>query len=143
MAGLLFAAVLALRLGYGEPGDGYSMFFALPVALLAVTFGVRGGFVGALTAVVLMTVWVVHDEVHLGALAWGARVVPTATLGGALAAAGPLLVCMAISVVGWYLTDAGGHGTPSGALRVGALGWLAGKRSIASFRQADFRMSFG
>ena len=25
----------------------------------------------------------------------------------------------------------------------GALGWLAGKRSIASFRQADFRMSFG
>jgi hypothetical protein len=25
----------------------------------------------------------------------------------------------------------------------GALGWLAGKRTIASFRQADFRMSFG
>lgn len=25
----------------------------------------------------------------------------------------------------------------------GALGWLAGKRSLASFRQADFRMSFG
>src|ERR1700712_1202555 len=25
----------------------------------------------------------------------------------------------------------------------GALGWLAGKRSIASFRQADFTMSFG
>ena len=25
----------------------------------------------------------------------------------------------------------------------GALGWLAGKRSIASFRQADFQMSFG
>ena len=51
--------------------------------------------------------------------------VPTATLGGALAAAGPLLVCMALAVVGWFLTDAGGHGTPSGALRVGALGWLA------------------
>jgi acetoacetate decarboxylase len=25
----------------------------------------------------------------------------------------------------------------------GALGWLAGKRTLASFRQADFRMSFG
>ncbi|KAA1427253.1 cell division protein PerM [Nocardioides antri] len=50
--------------------------------------------------------------------------VPTATLGGALAAAGPLLVCMAVAVVGWFLTDAGSHGTPSGALRVGALGWL-------------------
>lgn len=50
--------------------------------------------------------------------------VPTATIGGALAAAGPLLVCLAVAVVGWFLTDAGGHGTPSGALRVGALGWL-------------------
>jgi hypothetical protein len=50
--------------------------------------------------------------------------VPTATLGGALAAAGPLVVCLAVAVVGWFLTDAGGHGTPSGALRVGALGWL-------------------
>uniref|UniRef100_UPI0016032442 cell division protein PerM n=1 Tax=Nocardioides stalactiti TaxID=2755356 RepID=UPI0016032442 len=51
--------------------------------------------------------------------------VATATLGGALAAAGPLLVCLALAVVGWFLTDAGGHGTPSGALRIGALSWLA------------------
>jgi hypothetical protein len=58
--------------------------------------------------------------------------VPTATLGGALAAAGPLLVCMAIAVVGWFLTDAGGHGTPSGALRVGALSWLAAHGSGVS-----------
>ena len=50
--------------------------------------------------------------------------VPTATIGGALAAGGPLLVCMAVAVVGWFVTDAGGHGTPSGALRVGAFGWL-------------------
>ncbi len=32
---------------------------------------------------------------------------------------------MAVAVIGWFLSDAGGHGTPSGALRVGALGWLA------------------
>ena len=25
----------------------------------------------------------------------------------------------------------------------GPLGWLAGKQSVASFRQADFTMSFG
>lgn len=50
--------------------------------------------------------------------------VPTATLGGAVAATAPLLVWMAVAVVGWFLTDAGGHGSPSGALRVGALGWL-------------------
>ncbi len=58
--------------------------------------------------------------------------VPTATLGGALAAAGPLLVFMAVAVVGWFLTDAGGHGTPSGALRVGALGWLVAHGSGVS-----------
>ena len=50
--------------------------------------------------------------------------VPTATIGGAIAAGGPLLVCLALAVVGWFLTDAGGAGSPSGALRVGAHGWL-------------------
>jgi hypothetical protein len=39
---------------------------------------------------------------------------------------------MAVAVVGWFLTDAGGHGTPSGALRVGALGWLAAHGSGVS-----------
>ncbi len=50
--------------------------------------------------------------------------VPTASIGGIVAAGAPLLVCMAIAVVGWFLTDAGGEGAPSGALRVGAHGWL-------------------
>jgi hypothetical protein len=49
-----------------------------------------------------------------------------AALGGIAAAASTLVVCMAVGVVGWFLTDAGAHGTPTGALRVGALGWLAG-----------------
>jgi hypothetical protein len=47
-----------------------------------------------------------------------------AGLAGAGAAAGTLLVCLAAGVVGWFLTDAGAHGTPSDGLRVGALGWL-------------------
>ncbi|MCL2543713.1 MAG: DUF6350 family protein [Nocardioidaceae bacterium] len=50
--------------------------------------------------------------------------VPTAVIGGAVAALGPLLVALAAGVVGWFLTDAGGEGTPRGALRVGALAWL-------------------
>jgi hypothetical protein len=49
-----------------------------------------------------------------------------AALDGILAALSTLVVCLAIGVVGWFLTDAGAHGTPSGALRIGALGWLAG-----------------
>jgi hypothetical protein len=52
-----------------------------------------------------------------------------ATFGGIAAAAVTLAVCLVVGVVGWFLTDAGAHGTPTGALRVGALGWLAGHGS--------------
>lgn len=47
-----------------------------------------------------------------------------AVLGGAAAALSTLLVCLAAGVVGWFLADAGAHGTPRDGLRVGALGWL-------------------
>lgn len=58
--------------------------------------------------------------------------VPSAVLGGITAAGGPLLVLMAVALVGWFVTDAGSHGTPSGALRVGALGWLAAHGSTVT-----------
>ncbi len=47
-----------------------------------------------------------------------------ATLGGASAAMATLMICLAVGVVGWFLADAGAHGTPRDGLRVGALGWL-------------------
>jgi hypothetical protein len=47
-----------------------------------------------------------------------------AVLGGVAAAGATLLVCLAAGVVGWFLADAGAHGTPRGGLRAGALGWL-------------------
>lgn len=50
--------------------------------------------------------------------------VPVALLGGAAAAGAVLLVCLALGVVGWFLADAGAHGTPRDGMRVGALGWL-------------------
>ena len=40
---------------------------------------------------------------------------------GVAAALAPLLVLAAVGVVGWFLTDAGAHGTPRDGLRVGAL----------------------
>ncbi len=48
-----------------------------------------------------------------------------AALAGAAAAGAVLLVCLALGVVGWFLSDAGAHGTPRDGMRVGALGWLA------------------
>lgn len=52
-----------------------------------------------------------------------------ATLGGALAALAPLLLCLATGVVGWFAADAGSHGTPRDGMRVGALAWLAAHAS--------------
>jgi hypothetical protein len=43
---------------------------------------------------------------------------------GAVAAASTLVVCLALGVAGWFLTDAGTHGTPRDGLWVGALAWL-------------------
>ena len=52
-----------------------------------------------------------------------------ATLGGVLAAGSTLVVCLAVGVVGWFLSDAGSHGEPRDGLVVGALGWLMGHGS--------------
>ena len=52
-----------------------------------------------------------------------------ATLGGAFAALGPLVVLLAVGVIGWFLTDAGVHGAPRDGMRMGALAWLAGHGS--------------
>jgi hypothetical protein len=45
-------------------------------------------------------------------------------LGGASAAATTLLLSLGVAITGWYLADAGSHGEPHDALRVGALAWL-------------------
>ena len=57
-----------------------------------------------------------------------------AALGGIGAAATTLLVCLGIAVVGWFLTDAGAHGTPRDGLRVGALAWLVAHGSGVTVR---------
>jgi hypothetical protein len=49
-----------------------------------------------------------------------------AVLGGVAAAASTLVVCLAVGVVGWFLTDAGAHGAPRDGLRAGAVAWLMG-----------------
>ncbi|WP_210440089.1 cell division protein PerM [Nocardioides xinjiangensis] len=52
-----------------------------------------------------------------------------ATLGGVLAALGPLVVLLAVGVIGWFASDAGVHGAPRDGMRVAALAWLAGHGS--------------
>jgi hypothetical protein len=48
----------------------------------------------------------------------------SAAVAGALASSAVLLGCMALGLVGWFASDAGGHGDTRDAIRVGADGWL-------------------
>jgi hypothetical protein len=52
------------------------------------------------------------------------------------AAVATLVGCLVVGVVGWFLTDAGAHGTPRDGLRVGALAWLVAHGSGITVRGA-------
>lgn len=47
-----------------------------------------------------------------------------AGLAGAAAAGSVLVICMAVALVGWFVSDGGTHGDTRDALRVGADAWL-------------------
>jgi len=81
VAGALYAAVFALRVFDGTPVDAYSMLYALPVALVAVTSGLWAGATAGLFAVGLTVYWAVVQDVHLTPSGWASRVLPLVLLG--------------------------------------------------------------
>ena len=81
VAGILYAAVLSLRLLHGTPADAYSMLYALPVALVASTFGLRAGTVAGLVAVGLTVLWAVVQDASITPTGWAARILPLLLVG--------------------------------------------------------------
>lgn len=77
----LFAGVLTVRLLAGGPADAFSLMYALPVALLASAFGLRGGLVAGMVAVGLIVIWAESEHVSLTAAGWASRVIPILLLG--------------------------------------------------------------
>src|SRR6187402_663616 len=69
VAGILFAAVLSLRLSSGTPVDAYSMLYALPVGVVAVG---------------LTVLWAVTQDIPLTPTGWASRVMPLLLLGALL-----------------------------------------------------------
>jgi hypothetical protein len=59
----------------------------------------------------------------------GRPLATSAAVGGGVAAAIGLVVCMSAALTGWFLADAGAHGQTTDALRVGADAWLLGHGS--------------
>lgn len=80
-AGALFAVVLALMFAVSDPVQAAGVLFVIPVALLALADGRRGGAAGAVVATVLLAVWVLADDPGLTVLGWVSRVTSFATIG--------------------------------------------------------------
>jgi hypothetical protein len=84
VATLLYAGVFALRMVEDAVEAPITLLFCLPIALLAVAFGLRVGLGAGVLGVSLLAVWVMVDSVSLSALGWATRVVPLVLLGGLL-----------------------------------------------------------
>jgi hypothetical protein len=81
VAGALFLAILTFRMLVGDAEDAYSMFYALPVALVATSFGMRSGAAAGAVAIGLIVLWAVARHVSLTPTGWGSRAVPILLLG--------------------------------------------------------------
>lgn len=83
-AAFLFAGVFGLRLAITSPTEAIVLLFALPIALLAVSFDERAGLAAAAFSLALMWLWSSLRDVEIGALTYLARGVTFIVLGGLL-----------------------------------------------------------
>jgi hypothetical protein len=73
-AAVLFAAVTATHVAVNGTGQAVDILYALPIALLAMSFGLRGGLVGAATGFALFAVVEVsHGVGDIDATGWITR----------------------------------------------------------------------
>lgn len=82
VAALLFVVVTGLRLSLDNVADGYSLLYVLPIALVALRFGLAGGLAAAGLATALFAAWTQLDEVSLGVAGYLTRALAFFTLGG-------------------------------------------------------------
>lgn len=92
VAVVLFAGVFVLRLFTDDPADVVTTLYTLPIALLAVTFGLRGGLLSGIAGVVLVVVWAVLRDVDISPLGWAAVCLPLLLLGALLGQASDQIV---------------------------------------------------
>lgn len=84
LAGLLFALTFWLLYAVNDTRAGVAALFAVPITVSALTFGRRGGIIGASISVVLTVLWLVTSDTHLGAFGWISRLVPFFVIGVAI-----------------------------------------------------------
>lgn len=77
----LFAVVFVVRVSIGGMQDSITLLYVLPVALLAMAFGLRAGVAASVGAVGLIVGWVLLRDVDFTLLAWFSRILPLVLLG--------------------------------------------------------------
>ena len=77
----MYAVICAARLIVGNPADDVYLLFTLPIALLAVAFGMRAGVLAGLAGVVLIVAWVHISGAELSGIGWASRISPMLLLG--------------------------------------------------------------
>jgi hypothetical protein len=84
VAVVVFCVVLWLRLLLDDPGQLVELFYALPVALLTVTHGRRGGALAGLLVSGLLVLGGIVDPTSLNLLGWCGRLLALLLLAGLL-----------------------------------------------------------
>ena len=84
ISALLFAVILVLKLVVTEPGWGFPLLYDIPVALLALTYGVRGGLIAAAVGMVLFAIGDVTGDISSNAAGYLSRALTFFVLGGLL-----------------------------------------------------------
>jgi PAS domain S-box-containing protein len=84
ISAVLFAVVLVLKLAVTEPGWGFPLLYDIPVALVALSFGVRGGLVAALIGMVLFTIGDQAGDIQSNAAGYISRALSFFVLAGLL-----------------------------------------------------------
>ena len=78
----LFAGTFAARLAVHDPGALLANFYTIPIAILAIEFGLRGGFVAAALALALVVAWGEIKNLDVGVLGYVSRAAVFVVVGG-------------------------------------------------------------
>ena len=78
---LLFGGIAALLFAVSDPVQAGAVLFVVPIAMLALSDGLRGGLTGAAAASILTAVWATADDIDLEVLGWTSRLVAFVVIG--------------------------------------------------------------
>jgi signal transduction histidine kinase len=82
VAAALFAGAFAARLAVQDPSALLANFYTVPIAVLAIEFGLRGGLAGAVVGFTLVVAWGEIENVDVGVLGYVSRAAVFVVVGG-------------------------------------------------------------